>query len=149
MIIEIAPPDTAMAYAAMRELRPAFTDVDRLVEQIDDVQRPQGYRLVGFIPEGTDRVVSVAGFRQLTSLSWGRYLYVDDLSTLESDRGRGFAGRLLGWIASEAQRLDCAAVHLDSGVGPERWPAHRVYLNAGFGITAHHFCRDLDRAAAR
>ncbi len=92
--------------------------------------------------DGTD-AVAIAGFRLSTSLSRGRHVYIDDLSTVSSARRRGFAGELLGWIHSEAKRLGCGQVHLDSGVGPSRQAAHRLYLNSGYVISAHHFARCL------
>jgi GNAT superfamily N-acetyltransferase len=67
---------------------------------------------------------------------------VDDLSTIKSKRGQGFAGQLLAWIHDEAVRLGCCGqIHLDSGVGSDRRPAHRLYLNQGYEISAHHFVR--------
>ena len=67
---EIAPPDTNLAHAAMRELRTSLSSSEDFVDQVDLIQRPQGYRLVGvFYGEDVD-AVSVAGFRQSTNLSW-------------------------------------------------------------------------------
>jgi len=127
----------------MRELRPAFTDCDQFVRQVDQHQRPEGYRLVGVFPDQSVDAAAVAGFRLATSLSWGRHLYVDDVSTLPAARGQGFATQLLTWIHAEAHRLDCREVHLDSGVGPDRYTAHRLYLNVGYVIAAHHFIKRL------
>lgn len=109
----------------MRELRTRLSSLEAFVEQVDSVQRPAGYRLVGVLPEDGTDAVAVAGFRLSTSLSWGRHIYIDDLSTLPSARRRGFASELLGWIHDEAERLGCDQVHLDSGVGPSRRAAHR------------------------
>ena len=77
------------------------------------------------------------------SLSWGRFLYVDDLSTLPEARRLGYGRALLDWLSTEGRRLGCGQLHLDSGVGPERGDAHRLYLNAGLVISAHHFARLL------
>jgi hypothetical protein len=41
----------------------------------------------------------------------------------------------------EGRRLDCDQLHLDSGVGLDRADAHRLYLNPGLAIAAHHFAR--------
>lgn len=143
MVSEIVPPDTSLAYGAMRELRPDLDSVEEFVTQVDTVQRPEGYRLIGLFPDEDGEAVAVAGFRLGTSLSWGRHLYVDDLSTLPVARGQGFAGQLLTWIHSEAQHLGCGQVHLDSGVGSTRSSAHRLYLNSGYVINAHHFARPV------
>jgi hypothetical protein len=34
-------------------------------------------------------------------------------------------------------------LHLDSGVGPERFGAHRLYHHHGLAIYSHHFARGL------
>jgi GNAT superfamily N-acetyltransferase len=138
---EILPPDTVLAFPAMQELRTNLTGPDEFVEQVDNVQRPQGYRLVAVLPAEGANAVAVAGFRLSTNLSWGRHIYIDDLSTMPSARGQGFAGQLLAWAHQEAERLGCGEVHLDSGVGPTRSTAHRLYLNSGYIISAHHFAR--------
>jgi GNAT superfamily N-acetyltransferase len=121
----------------MTALRAHHSDRRAFVERVNEVQRPQGYRLVGAF-EG-DRVVAVAGFRVLENLVDGRVLYVDDLSTLPEARRRGHAAALLDWCAEEARRLGCDELELDSAVGPERLDAHRLYLNQGLRITAFHF----------
>ncbi len=47
------------------------------------------------------------------------------------------------WLHSEAERLGCSEVHLDSGVGTDRTAAHRLYFSAGYHISSHHFARDV------
>lgn len=144
MIREILPPNTAEAFRAMQALRTHLRDPEEFVRRVDEVQRPAGYRLVGAFGDGFD-ALAVAGFRIGENLAWGRFLYVDDLSTLPEARRRGYARALLDWLLEEGQRQDCAQFHLDSGVGPARADAHRLYLNAGLLIASHHFARSLDR----
>jgi GNAT superfamily N-acetyltransferase len=60
-------------------------------------------------------------------------------------RGRGHGRALLEWLADEAVRCGCDQLHLDSGVGPEREDAHRLYFNAGLRITGYHFAKGLGR----
>jgi GNAT superfamily N-acetyltransferase len=138
---ELLLPDTRLAHPAMSALRPAYRDEERFVQQIDGVQRPEGYRLVGAFVDDAAPAVAAAGFRLGHSLAWGRHLYVDDLSTLPEARRSGHAGALLDWILAEAQRLGCDQVHLDSGAIPERFDAHRLYFKHGYVIDAHHFSR--------
>ena len=129
----------------MRPLRPRLAGRDAFVARVDEVQRPEGYRLVAAFEEA-DEAVAVAGFRLLHNLAWGtRALYVDDLSTHPDARRRGHAGALLGWLRAEARRLGCDELHLDSGVGPERLDAHRLYFNGGMRIASYHFVGPVDR----
>jgi GNAT superfamily N-acetyltransferase len=139
---EILPPDTGLAYPAMAALRPQFEDEAAFVALVDDVQRSEGYRLVGVF-EDAPHALAAAGFRVGHMLAWGRFLYVDDLSTLSDARRRGYGRRLLEWLTQEAQRLGCDQLHLDSGVGPDRVDAHRLYFNTGLAVTSFHFARRL------
>jgi GNAT superfamily N-acetyltransferase len=125
----------------MHALRTHLTDAESFARRIDEVQRPQGYRLVGAEQDG--RIVAVAGFRVLETLFSGRVLYIDDLSTLPEGRRRGHAGRLLDWCEEEARRLGCDELHLDSAVGPERLDAHRLYFNKRLRIASYHFTKPL------
>ncbi|CAN5562197.1 GNAT family N-acetyltransferase [soil metagenome] len=136
---ELGRGDTRLAFEAMASLRGLKSEAS-FVARVDDVQRPEGYRLVGSFEEGGDACVAVAGFRVAHNLAWGKFLYVDDLSTLEARRGRGHAGALMGWLSAEAERLGCDQLHLDSGT--ERHAAHRFYLGRGMRITSFHFRLD-------
>jgi GNAT superfamily N-acetyltransferase len=129
----------------MRELRSHYEDEADFVRRVDEVQRPEGYRLVGVFEKG--RCVAVAGFRVIHNLAWGDCLYVDDLSTHPHGRRRGHGRALLEWCAAEAERLGCGQLHLDSGVGPEREDAHRLYFNTGLRITSYHFAKPVGAAA--
>jgi GNAT superfamily N-acetyltransferase len=144
VVCELLPPDTRLAFAAMRKLRPRLVDEEGFVETVDDVQRAEGYRLVGVFEDGIPDAVAVAGFRIAHNLAWGYHLYVDDLSTLPTARRRGHGRRLLDWLYEEARRLGCEQLHLDSGVGHDRADAHRLYLNAGLEIRSHHFARQVE-----
>jgi GNAT superfamily N-acetyltransferase len=130
---------TALAFAAIRELRTHLTDLEAFARAVDEVQRAEGYRLVGAFEDGEADAVAVAGFRTGTSLSWGRYLYVDDLVTREAYRSRGHAGALVAWLLDEARAAGCESFHLDSGTG--RHDAHRFYFAHGLRITGFHFAR--------
>jgi hypothetical protein len=48
---------------------------------------------------------------------------------------------LLDWLVAQAATLECDQVHMDSGTGPERFDAHRLYHERGFSIYSHHFAR--------
>jgi GNAT superfamily N-acetyltransferase len=139
VIRELLPPETGLAFKAMRALRTELADSSSFTRQVDELQRPEGYRLVAVFAESAGEAVAVAGFRTAHGLAWGHYLYVDDLSTLPEARGRGHGRGLLEWLIEEGSRLGCDQIHLDSGVGLDRADAHRLYLNSGLVIAAHHF----------
>jgi GNAT superfamily N-acetyltransferase len=141
MLRELLPPETGLAFEAMRALRPHHAERGAWIARVDELQRPDGYRLVAAFDDRDDEAVAVAGFRLGHNLAWGRFIYVDDLSTLPAARGSGHGEALLRWIFDEAQRLGCDEVHLDSGTVPERWAAHRLYHRVGMSISSHHFQR--------
>lgn len=137
VVREIAAGETAVAYSAMRALRPHIDDVTEFVRRVDEVQRLQGYRLAGVFVAGERTAVAVAGWRTVDNLVSGHFLYVDDLVTAEAHRRRGHGRLLLAWLTHEARRLGCAHLQLDSAT--HRHAAHRLYLTAGLDITAFHF----------
>ena len=125
----------------MRALRPQLSGEGEFARYVDEVLRPEGYRLVGVFDEGVEQARAVGGFRAGHSLAWEHYLYLDDLSTVETARRRGHARLVLDWLVDETRRLGCDQLHLDSAVAPQRADAHRLYLNAGYAINALHFAR--------
>ena len=141
-IRELFSTETRLAHQAMAELRPAFAhDVDGFVALVDGPMRAAGYRLFAAFDDPEADAAAVLGFRPVTSLAWGKALYVDDLSTRAAHRRRGHGRALLATVAAEARRLGCGAVHLDSG--HQRHEAHRLYLAVGYRIRSHHFALDL------
>ena len=142
-IREILPPDTGLAFLAMKALRTHLADEEEFVRRVDDVQRPEGYRLIGAFDAEEPAAAAVAGFRVGNNLADGHYLYVDDLVARPEFRRRGLGTALLVWLAREAASLGCDHLSLDSAVGAQRADAHRLYLNSGLMITAHHFERRL------
>jgi GNAT superfamily N-acetyltransferase len=140
---EVPTSETHLAHHAMRALRTNYESEERFVEYVNGVLRPVGYRLLGVFSPDREPAVAVAGFRVGDNLAWSHHLYVDDLSTAPEARHQGHAGALLEWLIEEARRLGCGQLHLDSGVGPERFDAHRLYHNHGLSIHSHHFARGL------
>jgi GNAT superfamily N-acetyltransferase len=142
-IRELGPEETGLAFEAMLPLRAHIRDREHFITRVNERQRPEGYRLVAAVPADGGQAAAVAGFRVMHNLVSGLHLYVDDLSTAPEARRRGLAGRLMTWLAGEAERLGCRSIQLDSAVGAERTDAHRLYLNHGMAIAAFHFARQL------
>lgn len=137
--IQIATTDQQIqdCYPVMVQLRmhlksPAFVPQVRQQMQV-------GYQLA-YLSNLTS-VCSVAGFRINESLSWGRFLYVDDLITDVQMRSNSYGHQLLDWLTQYARQHDCAQFHLDSGL--QRLDAHRFYQREGLQISSYHFVLQL------
>jgi len=143
VIRELKAGATHLAYKAMLELRPEIGPESVFAEHVDNNLRPEGYRLVGFFVKEDTFAAAVAGFRVIHMLAWGHELYCDDLGTRFEHRRKGYAGQLMDWMIEEAKRLDLDAFHLDSGLGPDRADAHRLYFDKGMRIAAFHFSRSV------
>ena len=140
---ELGPGETALAARTLLELRPRLGSAAVLVRQVDERQRPAGYRLVAAFADGDEEAAAVAGFRINEYLAWGRHLYVDDLVTAAAHRGRGHADRLFAWLEGQARAAGCTELHLDSGLGEHRQDAHRFSFRHGLRIASFHFQREL------
>ncbi len=79
---ELTPDETALAWSALRELRPHVTSPEDLESLVNDAQRAEGYRLVASFADDDEIPAAVAGFRAHHTLYPGYMLYVDDLLTL-------------------------------------------------------------------
>jgi len=99
----------------------------------------EGY-ILAFIEEDSIAVAAI-GFRYMQLLYNGKQYYIDDLTTLPKSRGKGYGGKLLDYVIDLAKKNGFDAVTLDSG--HQRFDAHRLYLNKGFTINAHHFGKKL------
>lgn len=141
---EILPHETASAFAALSVLRPKLQDINSFVEQVNHVQRKQGYRLFGIFEDGINNAVAVCGFREEMNLVSGRHMHIDDLVTLPQYRKNGYGTRLLSEIQNIARQEGISQIHIDSNVGGERTTAHRIYFQHGFEIGAYHFVCQLD-----
>jgi GNAT superfamily N-acetyltransferase len=115
--------DLTRAFPLMATLR----DRIRADTFIADVRRQQqdGYALIG----GFERelLVVLAGIRRSHTLSRGEHLFVDDLVTDASARGRGHGKAMLEWIAARARQDSIPRIYLDS-----RLTARGFYERIGF-----------------
>ena len=122
---------------AVLELRPHIPK-DDFVAMVSNMIE-EGYQLAFIEKDG--KAAAAVGYRYLQFLYNGKHIYIDDLSTLPSYSGKGYAGKLLDFVEAEAKTKGYKAVTLDSG--HHRTNAHRLYLNKGFAIVAHHFSKTL------
>ncbi len=124
-------------YPVMKQLRLHLVE-DEYLETVERMQR-SGYRLAAATQGGEIRCV--AGFRIVEFLAYGKFLYVDDLVTVEYTRSEGHGKRMLDWLADVAREEGCWSLQLDSGV--QRHDAHRFYFREGMKISSYHFSMAL------
>jgi GNAT superfamily N-acetyltransferase len=134
IVIATTGEEIRRCHSVMRELRPLFPEPEQFVERIVRQQK-EGYQLAFLESDG--EVCAVAGYRLLESLFSGKFIYVDDLVTRESNRSRGFGGQLLDWLIEQAREHGCENLELDSGV--QRFDAHRFYFSKRMSISSYHF----------
>ncbi len=138
-VVELEADETALAFAVMHELRPHLESEKMFAAQVDNILRPDGYRLVAIFVPGQEQAVAACGFRLAHNLAWGRHLWVEDLSRLESVAGQGYGEALLNWVKAEANRLGCKQIHANVTVENRGVVMQKLCLNTGFVLSHHHF----------
>jgi GNAT superfamily N-acetyltransferase len=141
IFIATTPQEIDFCFNAFAALRPQLKR-DSFYAQVAR-QALQGYQILALRAQG--QVLSVAGFRLVEFLAWGKVLYIDDLSSLPEARGLGYAGQLLDWLIERAKSQQCQSIHLDTGY--QRHAAHRLYLRKGFELNCHHMVLGLSANA--
>lgn len=143
MPIQIAQSDQEInaCFLVMQQLRPHL-EPEEFVARVRR-QQQGGYQLAFLAIEnmGEKQIKAVAGFRISECLAYGKFLYVDDLITKDSDRSQGCGEELLQWLINHAKEHNCEEFHLDSGV--QRFAAHRFYFRQRLEITSYHFALKL------
>lgn len=132
------PEEVMSAFDAFVELRTHLISKESFATQVMEQQK-EGYEIVAI--EEAGEIVACIGFRFLTTLAWGKELYVDDLITRKSHRNRGYAKILLDRVIQIGKECFCNSVHLDTGY--QRHAAHKVYLKQGFEFHSHHLVLKL------
>ncbi len=133
------PKDIAQCYEAFSELRPHLKDQDSFIKQVK-AQLKEGYTIAAIFEE--DQVAACIGYRVITTLAWGKILYIDDLITRKQLRRKGYGGKLLDYAIDQAKTLECDEVHLDTSF--TRHAAHKTYLSKGFHFNCYHLALDLN-----
>ncbi|WP_394561806.1 GNAT family N-acetyltransferase [Aquipseudomonas alcaligenes] len=133
------PGDLRAAYPVMRELRPHLAGEGEFVAAVEHM-RGEGYRLVGAFDGAV--LVALAGYRLQHNFVYGRFLYVDDLITAETQRGGQWGARLLRALERVARAEGCARLVLDTALGNAL--AQRFYFREGLLTGALRFQKLLD-----
>jgi ribosomal protein S18 acetylase RimI-like enzyme len=106
---------------------------------VAEMMQNEKYTIAGIIDN--DKVVAFAGYRVMTSLHSGNIIYIDDLCTLETYRGKGLASQLLSYVKGVAKADNKDAVVLDTNFNNNT--AQKLYLKSGFQFVAVHLACDL------
>jgi len=130
--------DIQLTYPVMNQLR-THVAADEYLGRVKRQSQTGGYQLAAVLVDGVVRCV--AGYRISESLSWGKFLYVDDLVSDQNGRSKNYGKEMMAWLMAEATSAGCKEFHLDSGV--QRHAAHRFYLRERMDITCFHFAMKL------
>jgi GNAT superfamily N-acetyltransferase len=130
--------EIAACFPVMHQLRPHLATAEELCTRVQR-QRQRGYRLLAAWRGSL--VVGVAGYRLQENLIRGRFVYVDDLVVLDSERRGGLGAHLLDEVA----RLSTSEGHpwmtLDTGL--DNAFGQRFYFRWGMLSTGLHFGKAL------
>jgi len=114
-------------------LRPHLNK-DKWGSMISEMMQNEKYCIAGIMDN--DKFVAFAGYRIMTSLHSGNIIYIDDLCTLESYRGKGLGSQLLSHVKAIAVSADMDAVVLDTDFNNNT--AQKLYLKNEFRLAALH-----------
>ncbi|WP_010632826.1 GNAT family N-acetyltransferase [Sporolactobacillus vineae] len=110
------------AYPVMHQLRVRL-DETAYLEFVAEASRTEEYHLFALVANG--RIVSVTGFMPMTTLYYGKFVWVCDLVTDEAERSKGYGRKLLEFVQNWAADHHLETVALSSGL--QRKEAHRFY----------------------
>jgi ribosomal protein S18 acetylase RimI-like enzyme len=133
--------EVAACFPVMALLRPHLSTAEELVTRVAR-QRAAGYRILAAWRD--DLPLALAGYRVEENLIHGRFIYVDDLVTAESERGSGLGAQLLAAVAEAGQREGCTRLVLDTAL--DNVLAHRFYYRQGLLARALRFSRVIAQA---
>ncbi|TFW03202.1 GNAT family N-acetyltransferase [Oxalobacteraceae bacterium OM1] len=126
--------DVRKLFSLMVQLRPHLGSADEFVERWKR-QVTEGYHLIALYDGVQPR--ALAGYRLQENLVHGRFLYVDDLVTDAGVRGQGYGERLMTYLRTQAQTLQCGKLVLDTPLSNAL--GHRFYFRCGLLATSLRF----------
>lgn len=121
-------------------LRPHL-DEKNWLEIILEMMKNEKYSIAAI--EDHDKFVAFSGYRIMNSLHSGHIIYIDDLCTLETHRGKGLASQLLDHVENIARKMNLDAVVLDTDFHNNT--AQKLYFKSGFKLVAVHLANRLKK----
>lgn len=131
---DVGEAEIGACYALMRQLRPHLKSPEEFIARWRR-QSADGYRIVALW--GESGPAALAGYRLTENLVHGKFLYVDDLISDQSARGRGFGAQLLDKLKKDGRAHGCNKLVLDTGL--DNFLAHRFYFRQGLLAQALRF----------
>ncbi|MGP4074741.1 GNAT family N-acetyltransferase [Halobacillus sp. K22] len=111
-------------FPVMSQLRPHL-DENTYLELVLEAREVDRYRMLALMQGG--KVVAITGFKPMTTLYYGRFVWVCDLVTDQSYRSKGYGEKLLTYVHTWAEENGFESVALSSGL--QRTDAHRFYMD--------------------
>ncbi len=130
--------EIAACFPVMVQLRPHLADAGELVARVRR-QQQAGYRILAAWRGGAP--VALAGYRFEENLVHGRFVYVDDLVTVDRERRSRLGARLLDEVGRIGREHGIRRLVLDTAL--DNVFAHRFYYRQGLLARALRFSREL------
>lgn len=137
-----SPEELTACFPVISLLRPRLKGVSEWVERASGMAA-DGYRVLA--AWDGNRVVAVAGYRVTENLIYDYFLYVDDLVTAETERGKGLGSALLKELSVIAVDEYCRCLVLDTAATNEK--ARRFYKREGLIDAVIGFVKSLEEPA--
>lgn len=112
------------AFPIMNQLR-THLDEATYLDLVQEAQEKDRYKMFALIDQ--NEIVAVIGFKPMTTLYYGRFVWVCDLVTDSNKRSKGYGEKLLSFVHEWAKENHYESVALSSGL--QRHEAHRFYEN--------------------
>ncbi len=130
--------EVAACFPLMQQLRPHLAGGAELLARVRR-QEKESYRLLAAWRDG--HPVGAAGYRFQENLVRGRFVYVDDLVVLDSERRSGIGALLLDEVSRIAKGAGYDWLTLDTALNNSL--GQRFYFRWGMLSTALHFGKPL------
>lgn len=137
------PQELRACYPAMKQLRAHLRSESEFMERVVR-QSAEGYRLLAAWQDG--EAIALAGYRLQENLISGKFLYVDDLVTIETARGKQCGARLLDALTDIAEHSGCERFVLDTALSNAL--AQRFYFRQGLLTAAIRFSKPVTPRSA-
>lgn len=110
------------AFPVMQQLR-THLDLSTYLELVKEAQDKHDYRIHAL--HDMNEIVAVIGYMPMTTLYYGRFIWICDFVTDSNKRSKGYGRKLLSFIEGQAKKDGFECVSLSSGL--QREDAHRFY----------------------